>query len=106
MRAPGIPQIQANLFLVYKNPMGWGIGVGPQLQGRQYANDQGTLHIPTEEEWDGYIFYGRKTWDVRINVKNLLNQRILDPIDVSFAGNDTVYVRPPITASLTVRYRF
>ena len=46
MRAPGIPQIQANLFLVYKNPLGWGIGVGPQLQGRQYANDQGTLHIP------------------------------------------------------------
>ncbi|MGA2692080.1 MAG: TonB-dependent receptor [Opitutaceae bacterium] len=106
MRAPGIPQIQANLFAVYKNPMGWGVGIGPQIQGRQYANDQETLHIPTEAEWDGYVFYGTKVWDVRVNIKNLLNQRILDPIDVSFAGNDTIYVRPPITASITFRYHF
>jgi outer membrane receptor protein involved in Fe transport len=106
MRAPGIPQFQANLFLVYTSPMGWGVGIGPQIQGKQYANDQETLHIPTEEEWDGYIFYGVKTWDVRLNIKNVLNQRVLDPIDVSFAGNDTIYVRPPITASVTVRYRF
>jgi outer membrane receptor protein involved in Fe transport len=47
-----------------------------------------------------------KTWDVRLNIKNVLNQRVLDPIDVSFAGNDTIYVRPPITASVTIRYRF
>lgn len=106
MRAPGIPQLQANLFVVYKNPMGWGAGIGPQIQGRQYANDQETLHIPTEVEWDAYVFYGTKRWDVRVNIKNLLNQRILDPIDVSFAGNDTIYVRPPITASLTLRYHF
>jgi outer membrane receptor protein involved in Fe transport len=106
MRAPGIPQFQANAFLVYTSPMGWGIGIGPQIQGKQYANDQETLHIPTEEEWDGYIFYGVKTWDVRLNIKNVLNQRVLDPIDVSFAGNDTIYVRPPITASVTIRYRF
>jgi outer membrane receptor protein involved in Fe transport len=86
--------------------MGWGAGLGPQIQGRQYANDQETLHIPTEWEWDGYLFYGQKTWDVRLNIKNLLNERILDPIDVSFAGNDTIYVRPPITASLTFRYHF
>jgi len=106
MRAPGIPQLQANLFVVYTNPAGWGAGLGPQIQGRQYANDQETLHIPTEAEWDGYIFYRTKTWEVRVNIKNLLNSRILDPIDVSFAGNDTIYVRPPITASLTIRYRF
>ncbi len=106
MRAPGIPQVQANLFLVYTSPMGWGAGVGPQIQGKQYANDQETLHIPIEEEWDGYLFYGRKTWSVRLNIKNILNQRLLDPIDVSFAGNDTIFVRPPITASVTFQYHF
>jgi len=106
MRAPGIPQAQANLFAVYTDPSGWGGGIGPQIQGREYANDQETLHIPTEIEWDGYLFYGTKTWDVRVNVKNILNTRLLDPIDVSFAGNDTVYVRPPISASLSFRYHF
>jgi outer membrane receptor for monomeric catechols len=103
MRAAGIPQVQANGFVQYKSPMGWGVGLGPQIIGKQYANDQDTLHIPSEMELDGYVFYGTKTWDVRVNIKNMTNARLLDPIDVSFAGNDTVFVRPPISASLTVR---
>jgi outer membrane receptor protein involved in Fe transport len=106
MRTPGIPQVQANFFAVYTSPMGWGGGIGPQIQGRQYANDQETLHIPTEAEWDAYVFYGTKIWDVRLNIKNLLDRRLLDPIDVSFAGNDTIYVRPPISASISYRYHF
>jgi hypothetical protein len=106
MRAPGIPQVQANAFAEYTNPMGWGIGVGPQFIGRQYANMQDTLYIPPEVEFDGYVFYGWKNWDVRVNVKNILNQRLIDPIDVSFAGNSLIYVRPPITASLTIRYHY
>ena len=35
---------------------------------------------------------------------NLFNARLLDPIDVSFAGNDVIFVRKPIAASLTFRY--
>jgi len=106
MRAPGIPQVQANAFAEYTSPMGWGIGLGPQFIGRQYANMQDTLYIPPETELDGYVFYGMKDWDVRVNVKNILNQRLLDPIDVSFAGNSLIYVRPPITASITIRYHY
>ena len=106
MKAPGVPQVLANFFVQYEFPSHFGFGVGPQIQGRQYANDQDTLHIPGEYELDGFVFYRRKTWDVRVNINNLTNNRILDPIDVSFAGNDTVYVRPPIAASLTVRYHF
>ena len=106
MRAPGIPQVQANGFLEYRSPLGWGIGAGPQFIGRQYANDQGTLHIPGEIEYDGYVFYGRRTWDVRVNVKNFTDKRLLDPIAVSFAGNDLIYVRPPIEASITLRFHY
>jgi outer membrane receptor protein involved in Fe transport len=104
MRAPGIPQVQANFFVQYTFANGFGIGAGPQIIGRQYANDQDTLHIPGEYELDGYAFYKYKRWDVRLNVHNILDERLLDPIDVSFAGNDTVYVRPPISASITIRY--
>jgi len=106
MRAPGIPQVEANAFLEYTDPLGWGAGVGPQFIGKQYANMQDTLYIPAEVEWDGYVFYGQKRWDVRVNVKNLLNSRLLDPIDVSYAGNSLIFVRPPITASITLRYHF
>ena len=103
MRDPGIPQVQANAFVEYRNPMGWGIGLGPQFVGRQDANDQGTLHIPGETELDGYLFFKQRTWDVRLNVKNITNKRLLDPIAVSFSGNDDIFVRPPIEASITLR---
>jgi hypothetical protein len=106
MRAPGIPQVQANAFAEYTHPPGFGGGLGPQLVGKQYANDEDTLYIPLEVELDGYLFYAAKNWSVRVNVKNLTNARLLDPIDVSYAGNSLIYVRPPIEASITLRYHY
>jgi len=103
MRAPGIPQMTANFFAEYKFTNGFGIGLGPQIVGVQDANDQDTLHIPAEYSLNGYVFYHQKRWDVRINVNNMTNQRLLDTIDVSFAGNDQIFVRQPISASLTFR---
>jgi hypothetical protein len=41
-----------------------------------------------------------------VSVKNFTNARLYDPIDVTFAGNDEIMPRPPITASLTLRYYF
>ena len=106
MRTPGVPQVQLNAFVEYAHPSGFGIGVGPQFIGKQYANDQDTLRIPNETEWDGFVFYRHRTWEVRVNVTNITNARLLDPIDVSFAGNDTIFVRKPISASITFRYHF
>jgi outer membrane receptor protein involved in Fe transport len=106
MRSPGIPQVEANAFVEYRDPLGWGAGVGPQFIGRQNANMQGTLYIPPETEVDGYVYYGQKNWDVRVNIKNLTDARLLDPIDVSYAGNSLIYVRPPITASITLRFHY
>jgi outer membrane receptor protein involved in Fe transport len=106
IRAPGVPQVLANAFVDYKFANGFGFGVGPRFNGEQPANDQDTIHIPGEIEWDGYLTYRRKTWDVRVNVNNILDARLLDPIDVTFAGNDLVYVRQPITSSITFRLHF
>jgi hypothetical protein len=39
-------------------------------------------------------------------VKNFTNQRILDTVEVAFTGNDVIYIRPPISASITLRYHF
>jgi hypothetical protein len=106
MRSPGMPQMLANFFVQYEFASGFGFGAGPQIQGWQYANDQDTLHIPTEAQWNGFVFYHGKRWDVRVNVKNFTNQRILDTVEVAFTGNDVIYIRPPISASITLRYHF
>ena len=90
----------------YTSPLGWGAGAGPQFIGKQYANDEDTLFIPPEAEVDGFIFYRQRNWEVRVNVKNMLNARLLDPIDVSYAGNSLIYVRPPITASITLKLHY
>ena len=86
---------------------GLSFGAGPNFIGHQYANDEDTLHIPSEYEIDGHITYApTKKWDVRLNITNLTSNRVLDPIDVSFAGNDVVFVRAPISASITGRLHF
>jgi iron complex outermembrane recepter protein len=106
-RAPGVPSLLGNLFVDYKLPYGFDIGGGPNFIGRQNQDDEGLLHIPSEYEFDGYIAYApTKRWDIRLNITNLTNNRILDPIDTSFAGNDVIYVRAPISASLTIRLHY
>jgi iron complex outermembrane receptor protein len=105
IRATGVPQVLANLFITYKLPMGFGVGIGGNFIGHQNQDDEGLLHIPSEYEIDSYFTYTpNKKWDVRLNITNLTNNRILDPIDPSFAGNDVIYVRAPISASLTIRF--
>jgi outer membrane receptor protein involved in Fe transport len=107
IRAPGVPALIGNLFVEYKLGRGVAFGVGPNFIGHQNADDEGILHIPSEYQMDGYITYTpSKRWDVRLNITNLFNHRILDPIDVSFAGNDVIFVRPPISASLTLRVHY
>ncbi len=106
-RAPGVPLVLGNLFVDYKLPYGFDIGGGPNFIGRQNQDDEGLLHIPGETQVDAYIAYApTKRWDVRLNITNLTNARILDPIDTSFAGNDVIYVRAPISASLTIRLHY
>jgi outer membrane receptor for monomeric catechols len=107
IRAAGVPAVLGNLFVDWKLPYHLDIGGGPNYIGYQVEDDEELLHIPSEYEFDGYIaFAPSKRWDVRLNVTNLTNKRILDPIDTSFAGNDVIYVRAPISAALTIRLHY
>ncbi|HEY1792007.1 MAG TPA: TonB-dependent receptor [Opitutaceae bacterium] len=107
IRAAGVPSVMANVFVDYKLTRTIGIGMGPSIIGRQNQDDEGLLHIPGEYELDGYITYTpSRRWDIRLNGTNLTNQRILDPIDTSFAGNDVIFVRAPISGSVTIRLHY
>ncbi len=105
MRAPGEPAVLANAFVQYQWTNGFGFVVGPQMKGWMYADDDDNLHIPSQVFYDGFIFFRKRTWDVQVNINNITNIRIMDPVDVTFAGNDVVFIRQPINASVTFRYR-
>jgi iron complex outermembrane recepter protein len=106
IKAAGVPSVLWSVFVDYKVGH-WDFGAGPNYIGRQNQDDEGLLHIPSEYELDGYIAYApTKKWDIRVNINNITNQRVLDPIDTSFAGNDVIYVRAPINAALTIRLHY
>jgi outer membrane receptor for monomeric catechols len=106
IRSPGVPQLMGNAFVKYDFDSGWAIGAGPMFQGQMNANDEGTLIIRKQAEWDGFVSYHTKRYSVQVSVKNFTNARLYDPIDVTFAGNDEIMPRPPITSSVTFRYFF
>ena len=107
IRAAGVPNVIGNLFIDYRPGWGLDFGIGPNYKGRMNEDDEELLHIPSQYELDGYIAYApSKRWDVRLNLTNLTNARILDPIDTSFAGNDVIYVRAPIAAAITIRLHY
>jgi iron complex outermembrane receptor protein len=106
MRAPGEPEVLGNAFVQYQWKSGFGFGVGPQFKGWMYADDEDELHIPGETFFNGFLFYRQKRWDVQVNVQNITNTRIVDPVDVTFAGNNILFVREPVNASITFRFHF
>jgi len=106
IRSPGVPQLMGNAYVKYDFLDHWSIGMGPMFQGHMNANDEGTLIIRSQTEWDGFVKFNTKRYSVQVSVKNFTNARLYDPIDVTFAGNDEIMPRPPITASLTLRYYF
>jgi outer membrane receptor protein involved in Fe transport len=106
IRSPGVPQLMGNAYVKYDFADHWSIGAGPMYQGHMDANDEGSLIIRAQTEWDGFVKFHTKRYSVQVSVKNFTNARLYDPIDVTFAGNDEIMPRPPITASLTLRYYF
>jgi outer membrane receptor for monomeric catechols len=105
VRTPGIPAVLVNFFASYAFDSHFSAGLGPQIIGRRPAATYGPLYIPGKYELDGFVSYREQRWDVRLNVKNLTNQLIFDPINASNSGNDVILPRPGAAASLTIRYR-
>ena len=105
-RYSGVPNWQTGARLNFKFDSGFGFGVGPQFTGKQKANAEGTLIIPTQYKINATVFYTTKTWDFQINIDNLTNQHNWTVGDPDFTGNTIIYQEKPLAASFTTRYRF
>lgn len=105
-RYSGAPNWLSSVRLNYKFDSGFSFGVGPQFTGRQKANSEGTLLIPTQYKINAVVAYSTKTWDFQVNLDNITNEHNWTVGDPDFTGNTVIYLEKPFTSSFTARYRF
>lgn len=105
-RYSGAPNWLASARINYRFDNGFGFGVGPQFTGKQKANGEGTLTIPTQHKVNLVLFYSKRTWDFQVNIDNLTNQHNWTVGDPDFTGNTVIYQEKPLVASFTTRFRF
>ncbi|MCC6302018.1 MAG: TonB-dependent siderophore receptor [Gammaproteobacteria bacterium] len=94
-RARNAPPYTANVWTTYKLPGGWKVGGGAEAKGDRYAyNPSGAGAIPTLPggtafrpntapsyvRWDALVSYERPTWDVSLNIQNLLDDVWYDSV--------------------------
>lgn len=106
IRAASVPRVLFNAYLTYQFDNGFGASIGPQVQGEQWQNQEGTLTIPTQFVINAFVFYKQPKWEVQLNFFNVTDERNWTSIDPSFAGNDVIYPEQPFRISGQIRYRF
>ena len=106
IRAASVPKFLFNAYLTYQLDSGFGASIGPQLQGSQWQNQEGTLIIPMQYVINAFIFYKQPKWEVQINFFNITDERNWTSIDPGFAGNDVIYPEQPFRISGQLKFKF
>jgi hypothetical protein len=105
-RLNGLPSILFNSYAIYKMDCGLTFGLGPQVQGDQNADLQGQLVIPAQFTWNGFVSYTRKSWEVRLNLFNITDERNYTAGAPGFAANDLIYAEEPFHLNGTIKFKF
>jgi len=105
VKVQGAPRNQANALMSYKFSNGFGFSLNGTLTSKINNNWAGTLVIPWQYQLDGGLFYARKTWDARLTVLNLTDEKNWSPPNGVY-GNESILAEPGIRAELTVTMKF
>lgn len=106
VRAASVPKFLFNAYLTYQLDCGLGASFGPQVQGSQWQNQQGTLIIPAQYSINAFVFYKQPKWEVQVNFFNVTDERNWTSIDPGFAGNDVIYAEMPFRVSGQLKFKF
>ena len=98
-----VPKDSANLWTTYTIKETYEIGGGVFYVGQRYANNQNTVQVPEYTRLDLTAAYKQPTYDVRLNVYNVLNTMYYDALMASDGGR--AVPGAGTTAMLTLNYR-
>ena len=68
------PDYTASLWSVYKLGGGWRVGGGVEAVGTRYGNTANTVAAPHYVRYDMLVGYERRSYEIKLNVLNLLDQ--------------------------------
>jgi outer membrane receptor protein involved in Fe transport len=79
------------------------VSLGAHYQRRYFTNTANTSIVPSETTMDGAVGLLRTRYDIQVNFSNLLNA---ERYFTSVINGTQLYPGQPISATLTLRYRF
>ena len=95
------PKSSASLWSMYDLTADWQVGGGLFYMGERYANNYGTLTVPSYTRLDATVAYRQPAYDLRLNLKNLSDETIYEEV----SGGRAVPAEGR-TAQLSLTYRF
>ena len=105
IRVQGLPKNQFNALVSYTFDNGFGASLNGTLHSEIANNWAQTIIIPWQYEFDGSIFYKTKSWEYRLSITNITDERNLAPPNGVY-GNESILVLPGTQAEFTVAYKF
>lgn len=97
------PNDSGNIWTTYTIKETYEFGGGLFYVGQRYANNTNTVVVPAYARIDLTAAYKQPTYDVRLNVINLLDTKYYDAVIASDGGRATV--GSGLTAMITLNYR-
>lgn len=105
VRVQGLPKHQFNGLVSYTLDNGFGASLNGTLHSEINNNWAGTIVIPWQFELDASVFYKTKSWEYRLSLTNVTDERNLAPPNGVY-GNESILVLPGTQAEFTVAYKF
>jgi iron complex outermembrane recepter protein len=103
-RTVPIPEQAYSLGVTYTDPQGWGFSIGETYVSSMYSGYLELVRLPAYFVTNAALFYNYKSWSVRLNGKNILNEQYFTPQ----ALFEDTFISPSQgpTYDLTIAYKF
>jgi outer membrane receptor protein involved in Fe transport len=105
IRRQGAPQHLFNLLTTYKLDCGFGATANIVATGDIWNNNVGTIVIPAQYTLDVTFFYERKTWDARVMLLNVTDEKNWGAPNGVY-GNESIIAELPFRLEGRVTYKF
>lgn len=105
-RIPGLSRWVVNSSVSYRFPSGFGGGLGGSWQSEQPGNLLNEYHIPAQVFLNAFLFYRQPSWEIDVEVLNVLDRRNWIHNGDNYSNNVMVFQDLPLRVEGYVKFKF